>query len=211
MPGSTLAGLRDVLRNAVVSRPAAAITLLAILLFGAVATRAAHADGLTRGAAAFSRGDYIRAVNALSPLASRGNARAQALLGFMYENGFGVPQAYDAAADLYQSAAAQGDPFAQSRLGLIYDKGHGVPRDVVLSFKWLDLAAAHATKRERNYYSRLRNAVASKMSSDQIVEGQRLALFWTPGRVSLLKFIKKGGRDRDDDNRDHRDDGRDRH
>ena len=92
----------------------------------------------------------------------------------MYENGFGVPQAYDVAADLYHRAAAQGDPFAQSRLGLIYDKGHGVPQNVVLSYKWLDLAAAHATKRERDFYLRLRNAVASKMSSDQIVEGQRL-------------------------------------
>lgn len=182
IPGSALAGLRAALRNAVALRRAVAMILLAILLFGAIATRAAHADALTRGTAAYSRGDYVRAVNALSPLALRGNARAQGLLGFMYENGFGVPQAYDAAADLYQRAAVQGDPFAQSRLGLIYDKGHGVPQDVILSYKWLDLAAAHATKRERDYYSRLRNAVASKMSFDQIVEGQRLALFWAPGR-----------------------------
>ena len=48
--------------------------------------------------------------------------------------------------------------------------------------RWLDLAAAHAAKRERDYYLRLRNAVASKMSSDQILEGQRLALLWAPGR-----------------------------
>jgi uncharacterized protein len=154
--------------------------LLVICWFGAV--RAAHADGLSRAAAAYSSGDYARAINALSAPALRGNARAQGLLGFMYENGFGVPQAYDAAADLYQRAAVQGDPFAQSRLGLIYDKGHGVPQSVVLAYKWLDLAAAHAPKRERDYYLRLRNAVASKMSSDQIVEGQRLALFWAPGR-----------------------------
>jgi TPR repeat protein len=99
----------------------------------------------------------------------------------MYENGFGVPQSYDAAADLYLRAAVQGDPGAQSRLGLLYDKGHGVPQNVILSYKWLNLAAAHATKRERDYYLRLRNAVASKMSSDQIVEGQRLALYWGPG------------------------------
>jgi TPR repeat protein len=154
--------------------------LLVICWFGAVC--AAHADGLSRAAAAYSGGDYARAINALSAPALRGNARAQGLLGFMYENGFGVPQAYDAAADLYQRAAVQGDPFAQSRLGLIYDKGHGVPQSVVLAYKWLDLAAAHAPKRERDYYLRLRNAVASKMSSDQIVEGQRLALFWAPGR-----------------------------
>jgi TPR repeat protein len=156
--------------------------LSVILLFGTGTMRPAHSDGLRRATDAYSRGDYIRAVAALSPLALRGNARAQALLGFMYENGFGVPQAYDAAADLYQRAAVQGDPFGQSRLGLIYDKGHGVPQDAVLSYKWLDLAAAHAKKRERDYYLRLRNAVASKMSSNQILDGQRLALIWAPGR-----------------------------
>jgi uncharacterized protein len=156
--------------------------LLVIWLFGAGAMRPADAGGLRRANDAYARGDYIRTVHALNRQALRGNARAQALLGFMYENGFGVPQAYDAAADLYQRAAVQGDPFAQNRLGLIYDKGHGVPQNAVLSYKWLDLAAAHAPKRERDYYLRLRNAVASKMSSYQILEGQRLALIWAPGR-----------------------------
>ena len=155
--------------------------LFVIWLFGTGTMGPARADGLRRATDAYSRGDYIRAVKRLSPLATRGNARAQALLGFLYENGFGVPQAYDAAADLYQRAAVQGDPFGQSRLGLIYDKGHGVPQNVILSYKWLDLAAAHAARRERDYYLRLRNAVASKMSSGQIVEGQRLALIWAPG------------------------------
>jgi uncharacterized protein len=180
-PGSALAGLGAALRNTAAVRRAVPAMLFAILLFGADATRVAHADGLTRGTAAYSRGDYVRAVRQLSSEALRGNARAQARLGFMYENGFGVPQAYDAAADLYQRAAAQGEPFAQSRLGLSYDKGHGVPENPVLSYKWLNLAAAHAPKLERDTYLRLRNAVASKMSSDQIVEGQRLALIWAPG------------------------------
>ena len=157
-------------------------TLLVISSFGTNNVRPAHADALSRGTAAYARGDYVRAVAALSAQVLRGDARAQALLGFMYENGFGVPQAYDAAADFYQRAAVRGDPFGQSRLGLIYDKGHGVPQDVVLAYKWLDLAAAHAARRERDYYLRLRNAVASKMSSDQILEGQRLALLWAPGR-----------------------------
>jgi len=158
-----------------------ALMLSMVWLFSAGTIRPAHADGLQAASNAYSRGDYVRAVNGLSPLARRGNPRAQALLGFMYENGFGVPQSYDAAADLYLRAAVQGDPGAQSRLGLLYDKGHGVPQNVILSYKWLNLAAAHATKRERDYYLRLRNAVASKMSSDQIVEGQRLALYWGPG------------------------------
>jgi uncharacterized protein len=154
--------------------------VLLALLFGAAATQIAHADALARGTAAYSRGDYIRAVRELSPLAQRGNARALGLLGFMYEHGFGAPQAYNAAADLYAQGAVQGDPFAQAMFGLMYDKGHGVQQNVILAYKWLNLAAAGASGRQREVYLRLRDAVASKMSTGQIVEGQQLALDWRP-------------------------------
>jgi uncharacterized protein len=63
--------------------------LFVIWLFGTGTMGPARADGLRRATDAYSRGDYIRAVKRLSPLATRGNARAQALLGFLYENGFG--------------------------------------------------------------------------------------------------------------------------
>jgi hypothetical protein len=62
-----------------------------VVSIGICATSMAHADALTRGTAAYSRGDYIRAARELSPLAQRGNARALGLLGFLYENGFGEP------------------------------------------------------------------------------------------------------------------------
>ena len=104
IPGSASAALCSALLKAAVRRTIPAL-LFVILLFGAGTTRTAFADGLSRATAAYSRGDYVRAANELSPLALRGNARAQTLLGFMYENGFGVPQAYDAATDLYQKAA----------------------------------------------------------------------------------------------------------
>ena len=155
-------------------------TLCLLWLLSAMPT--ARADGLANASRAYARNDYVRAAHDLSSLAQRGNARAQGILGFMYENGFGVPQAYDAAADLYARAADQGDPFAQAMLGLMFDKGHGVPQSFVLAYKWLNLAAAHAPKRDRDYYLRLRNAVASKMNSYQVVEGQRLASSWAPGR-----------------------------
>jgi TPR repeat protein len=109
---------------------------------------------------------------------ARGNARALGRLGFRYENGLGVPQNFVAAADLYRRAAEQGDTFAQCRLGLSYDKGHGVRQDFILAYKWLDLAGAKASPRERDFYLRLRDAVASKMSLAQVSEGQRLALMW---------------------------------
>jgi uncharacterized protein len=76
--------------------------------------------------------------------------------------------------------AEQGDIFAQAMLGLVYDKGHGVPQDFVLAYKWLNLATAHARGRQRDVFQRLRDAVASKMSPNEIAAGQRLALYWTP-------------------------------
>jgi TPR repeat protein len=158
-----------------------ALSGIVLLAFAALAAiPAAHADALARGTAAYYRGDYNRAARELEPLARRGNARALALLGFLYEQGFGEPQAYPAAANLYAEGAARGDTFAQAMLGLMYDKGHGVPQDFVLAYKWLNLAAAHAYGRQRDVFARLRDAVASKMSPNEIAAGQRLALYWTP-------------------------------
>jgi TPR repeat protein len=149
-----------------------------IALIGIGAAPIAHADALARGTAAYSRGDYVRAARELSPLAQQGNAKALGLVGFLYEHGFGEPQNYDAAADFYARGAVQGNPFAQAMLGLMYDKGHGVPQDFILAYKWLNLAAARTQGHEQENFARLRDAVASKMSKDEIAEGQRLALNW---------------------------------
>ena len=151
-----------------------------VALIGTAAAPSAYADSLARGTAAYDRGDYVLAARELTPLALRGNARALGLLGFLYENGFGEPQAYDAAADFYAQGAVQGNPFAQAMLGLLYDKGHGVPQDFIFAYKWLDLAAARTNGHEHDTYARFRDAIASKMSKDEIAEGQRLALQWIP-------------------------------
>jgi len=155
--------------------PAALVAVL--LMIGATTMTASLADGLGRGSGVYNKSS-ARTARELAIAAARGDARAQAQLGFMYENGFGVPQNYVVAADLYQSAAAHGDVFGQSRLGLSYDRGHGVPQSVVFSYAWLNLAAAGASGRQADYYRRLRDAVASKMTAAQIFEGQRLALIW---------------------------------
>jgi TPR repeat protein len=160
-------------------RVAVATSMLLVCL--ALSLPAARADAVTSANAAYARGDYVGAVKLLTPPALRGNARAQAFLGFMYENGYGAPQAYVAAADFYIQAAMSGNPFGQAMLGLMYDKGHGVPQDFVLAYKWLNLAAGRAAPRDREYFLRLRNAVASKMSPAQIAQGQYLALCWVPG------------------------------
>ena len=112
--------------------------------------------------------------------AERGDARAQAFLGFMYEHGRGVPQDYVAAAYWYTCAAEQGHATAQYLLGLMYDKGHGVDRSDTLAYMWLNLAAAHAPPHMKEYYTRLRDAVAAKLTAAQVDEAQWRASGFVP-------------------------------
>lgn len=149
-----------------------------IVLVGLCGTGMARADALGAGTNAFNRGDYNTAARLLLPQAERGSARAQGMVGFMYATGQGLPQAYDVATYWYRLAAEKGDVTSQYLLGLAYDKGQGVPQDEVAAYKWLNLAAAHAPKRMRENFAKLRNAVASKMSRGQIAAGQSHALRW---------------------------------
>jgi TPR repeat protein len=115
------------------------------------------------------------------PRAERGDANAQTRLGFMYEHGRGVPQDYVLAVYWYTAAAEQGHPTGQYLLGLMYDKGHGVLRSDTLAYMWLNLATAHAPPHAKEYYSRLRDAIASKLSPAQVAEAQWLASTFVPG------------------------------
>ncbi len=135
---------------------------------------------LTSGTAA--QGGDETAVRRLVARAQRGDAHAQAMLGFRYANGFGVPQSYDVAVDWYLRSARQGDPDGQYLLGLMYDKGFGVDADVVKAYKWLDLAAAHAPPRNRENFLRMRDAVATKMTRAQLDLAQQLAVDFVPTR-----------------------------
>ena len=154
------------------------------LILGSSATSGAKAaDAIVDMATIASYGDPATALKRIGPQARRGNARAEALLGYMYEHGLGVPQSWPAAVDYYLLAAEQGDATGQYLLGLMYDKGFGVSRDVVQAYKWLDLAAAHGPRNNREYFIRLRDAVASKMTRAQLDLGQQLALEWSMTRV----------------------------
>jgi uncharacterized protein len=149
-----------------------------IFLLGTIPV--AHgADFAKPGIADRSEAAYVRRTIAL---AQRGDAHAQAILGFMYANGRGVPQSYDVAVDWYGQAAAQGDATGQYLLGLMYDKGFGVIPNVILAYKWLNLAAAHAPRPVRDNIVRLRDAVASKMTRAQLESGQQLAVDFVPVR-----------------------------
>jgi uncharacterized protein len=140
----------------------------------------AVADTLVAGERAFARHDYVRAAQLLLPRAEFGVPVAQTYLGYMYQNGLGVPRDYAAAASWLNQAAQQGEPTAQFFLGLLFDKGFGVPQDWVQAEVWLNLAAAQANEKQRDYWRRIRDAVAQKLTLNQLAQAQQRAFYWTP-------------------------------
>ena len=111
-------------------------------------------------------------------LAERGDANAQAELGWMYWIGRGVPQNYHQAAKWYHRAAEQGQSGAQFALGLLYNKGQGVPQNLILAHMWLNLSAAQAVGENRDFKIRIRDSIASKMTIEEVQEAQYLARNW---------------------------------
>ncbi len=133
------------------------------------------------GLEAYQRGDYATALKEWRPLAEQGDARAQHLLGAMYDNGRGVTQDYTEAAKWYRLAAEQGDARAQHLLGAMYGFGEGVPQDYVQAHMWFNLAAASRTPGvDRDRAVRNREIVAKLMTPAEVAEAQRLAREWKP-------------------------------
>ena len=73
--------------------------------------------------------------------AEKGNANAQAYLGYCYHNGQGVAKDYVEAVKWYRKAAEQGNAAAQCNLGICYEHGNGVRKDKAEAVKWYRKAA----------------------------------------------------------------------
>ena len=77
-------------------------------------------------------------------VAERGNAKAQAGLGKMYQDGGGLqgmPRNYREALKWFRKAAEQGHAGAQAGLGEMYARGQGVPQHDKEAVKWFRKAA----------------------------------------------------------------------
>ena len=145
--------------------------LVAMLMLGLAGP--VVAGPLEDGNAAHSRGDYVTALRLLKPLADQGNASAQTNLGFMYDNGQGVPQDYAAAVKWYRMAAEQGAASAQYNLGVMYAKGQGVPQDYAAAVKWYRMAA------EQGYASAQTNLGAMYANGQGVPRDNVLAYMWS--------------------------------
>jgi V8-like Glu-specific endopeptidase len=112
---------------------------LLILVLGLV--RPVAAAELDDAVAAAHRGEYAIALRRLSPLAEKGDARAEFNIGFMHAYGWGVPRDPAEAITWYRRAADQGLQVAQHFLGLAYVNGEGVRPDDAEAARWFTRAA----------------------------------------------------------------------
>ena len=82
-----------------------------------------------------------KAVSYYNKAANKGNARAQFLLGYMYENGDGVVKDINRAMLWYKSAAEAGNRGAQHNLGCFYYFGNVVSQDYKIAYEYFYEAA----------------------------------------------------------------------
>jgi TPR repeat protein len=142
-----------------------------------------HLVGLRRSLVS----DYAEAVRWYRRAAEQGDANAQLELGTAYDTGKGVAQDYAEAAEWYRKAAEQGWDPAQWHLGSAYSCGRGVQKDDVKAYMWISLAAAGfiGDNDQRKMYSSACDALAAKMTPQQIAEAEGLAREMSEGKNGI--------------------------
>jgi TPR repeat protein len=111
----------------------------------------------------YSKGEHEEAADLYRKAAEQGHASAQSNLGYMYDNGEGVPEDDVEAVKWFRKAADQGNASAQYYLGVMYANGRGVPEDDVP----LGLAAGNV----RLYESKLISARRIHTTQSTLLEG----------------------------------------
>ena len=124
-----------------------------------------------KGLTAAQNGDFATALKEWKPLAEEGDAGAQYNLGFIYQNGEGVPQDYKKAVRWWRLAAEHGDAESQHNLANRYYYGEGVARDIVYAHMWKNLAFSNGFKPAKEHLKMF----GQEMTSSQIETAQKLA------------------------------------
>ena len=129
------------------------------------------AQDFQKGLAAYEAGDYASALKEWKPLAEAGDAAVQLNLGYMYDNGRGVPQDYARAVRWYRLASEQGDADAQYNLGMMYQLGDGVLQDNVMAHMWYNISSANGDPESGDW----RDERAGLMTNADISKAQQMA------------------------------------
>jgi hypothetical protein len=107
----------------------------------------------------------------------KGNAEAQYVLGYMFENGgMGLKQSPKRAFQFYQLAAAQGSALAQTASGICYEEGQGVKIDFTAAELWYRHAAEQGyPEAQANLGAMFYHGKGVAQSHEEAVQWYRLA------------------------------------
>jgi len=147
--------------------------ILTVLLFTGTALSYENNDAeYSKGAASFSKGDYITALNLWLPLAQNGDPAAQYSIGLLYDQGSGVKKNTERAIDYLQSAADQGLPAAQYYLAIKYYNAFDVKKN---AYKARQLLLGAAQQEHLKAQFQLANLYAKGEGGS---ENQTQATYW---------------------------------
>ena len=139
--------------------------------------------------------DTTEAMIEFQKAAKKGNAKAQDLLGQIYDEGglgkavpgpdgsyrvvefHAVPKDFVLAAKWYRMAAEQGEAHAQNRLGSLYADGRGVPQDYAEAYFWLSLASSKGSHSSTDGVDD-RDLAASHLTKTVLLQTQERARKW---------------------------------
>jgi TonB family protein len=131
----------------------------------------ANGQGVTR--------DDAEAVEWYRKSAKAGDAAAQTALGNNYATGRGVTHDDMEAVGWWRKAAEAGNAGAQFNLGAAYSQGRGMQQDYVLAYMWLKLSAL-VPSQAQELRAKAQDAVAKKLTPEQLAEAERLIGEWKP-------------------------------
>ena len=99
---------------------------LSVLSLLFIVNEAGASEASRPGEVAYAAGDYALAYELLAPIAAKGDADAQYVLGLMYAGGHGVDQSFYNAGRMYRHAGEQGHVGAQVNLGSLLEHCRGI-------------------------------------------------------------------------------------
>lgn len=124
--------------------------------------------------------DRAKALKWYMLAAEQGHHKAQCAVGFMYENGRGVPPDYNKAKEYYEKAMEQGNTAATNNLAVMYYRGTGVKQDYTKALELFKKATSSESGGPENWIAGM------YMSGKGVPQDYSIAAEW------YLKSAEKG-------------------
>jgi TPR repeat protein len=131
------------------------VGLLAIAILGYCFFIIQEDKALESGVVAFKKGDYSEAVKLLSPLAEKGNATAQLLLGIAYAHGHGVTKNKVRAQELLIASGKETAAENFFQVAQRFARGEQVAKDEQEALVWYQLAAERGHQQSQQILKQL--------------------------------------------------------